>query len=121
MSAGGGQRTRREIRHRRLRKKVVGLPDRPRLNVFRSHQHFYAQLVNDVAGKVLRGWSTKDERLSRLATRGNIEAARALGAVVAADLSTNGVTKVVFDRGGFAYHGRVQAFAEAIRTGGIQV
>ena len=111
----------RHRRHRRLRKKVVGLPERPRLSVFRSHKHLSAQLVDDLAGKTLRGWSTADDQLKRLGTGGNVKAAEALGTLVAKDLSTAGVRQVVFDRGGYLYHGRVKALAEALRAGGIQV
>lgn len=111
----------RRIRHRRLRKKVVGLPDRPRLAIFRSHHHLQAQLVDDVSGKTLRGWSTKDDRLKPLARTGNVEAAKALGALIAKDVVSQGTTRLVFDRGGYLYHGRVKALAEALRAGGIQV
>ena len=111
----------RQKRHRRLRKKVVGLPERPRLCVFRSHQHLYAQLVDDTAGKTRTGWSTKDERLTHPARGGSVAAAKELGTLVAVDVLKQGVTQVVFDRGGYVYHGRVKAFAEAIRAGGIHV
>ena len=111
----------RRTRHRRLRKKVTGLPERPRLCVFRSHNHLYVQLVDDVAGKALCGWSTKDERLKHLKRGGNLDAAKELGALVAADAVKRGVTRVVFDRGGYVYHGRVKAQAEAARAGGLQV
>ena len=111
----------REIRHRRLRKKVVGLPERPRLCVFRSHKHLFVQLVDDVAGKSLHGWSTRDARLKTRTYGGNVDAAKALGALVAADLVQQGTTRIVFDRGGYLYHGRVKAFAEAVRAGGLQV
>ena len=104
-----------------MRKRVVGLPERPRLCVFRSHRQLYAQLVDDVAGKTLRGWSTKDERLASAARAGTVEAAAKLGVVVAADLAQGGVSRIVFDRGGYLYHGRIKALAEALRTGGIQV
>ena len=111
----------RVSRHRRLRKRVVGIADRPRLCVFRSQKHFYAQLIDDMAGRTLRGWSTKDERLQRLKSRGTVDAAKELGTVVAADLKQGGVGRVVFDRGGYQYHGRVKALAEALREGGIDV
>ena len=111
----------RITRHRRLRKKVVGLPERPRLCVYRSHKHFYAQLVNDVAGKTLLGWSTKDDRLKKTKSSGSVEAAKALGVIVATDLASKGIKVIVFDRGGYVYHGRVKALAEAVREGGIQV
>ncbi len=113
----------RQARHRRLRKKVVGMPERPRLCVFRSHKHLYAQLVDDVAGKTLQGWSTKDDRLKHLPKqqRGNTTSATELGTLVAADTVKRGIKRVVFDRGGYLYHGRVKALAEAVRAGGIQV
>ena len=111
----------RRTRHRRLRKKVVGMPHRPRLSVFRSHKHLYAQLIDDVAGKALCGWSTKDARLKQLPRTGNLDAAKALGALIASEAAKQGITRVVFDRGGYLYHGRVKALAEAIRAGGIQV
>ncbi len=121
MSRTGDREIGRHIRHRRLRKKVVGMPERPRLCIFRSHQHLYAQLVDDVAGKTVLGWSTKDERLKRLASKGTVEAAKELGTLVAQDAAKKGVSRVVFDRGGYLYHGRVKALAEAVRAGGIQV
>ncbi len=96
------------------------MPTRPRLCVFRSHKHFYAQLIDDIAGKTLLGWSTKDSRLKHLASRGTVAAAKELGALVAADASQKGLTAVVFDRGGYLYHGRVKALAEAMRSGGLQ-
>ena len=111
----------RHARHRRIRKRVVGLPDRPRLCVFRSHKHLYAQLIDDVAGKTLYGWSTQDERLKHLTARGNAAAAKELGALVASDAVQKGITRVVFDRGGYLFHGRVKALAEAVRAGGLQV
>ena len=110
----------RKHRHRRLRKKVVGLPERPRLAVFRSHKHLYAQLVDDVAGKTIIGWSTKDERL-KLKNGGNLDAAKGLGVIIAEDTTKKGISKIVFDRGGYVYHGRVKALAEAVRQGGLQV
>ena len=111
----------RHARHRRIRKRVVGLAERPRLCVFRSHKHFYAQLVDDVAGKTLFGWSTSDARLKHLKRQGGIAAAKELGTLVAADASQKGVSRVVFDRGGYLYHGRVKAFTDGVRAGGLQV
>jgi len=111
----------RHRRHRRLRKKVAGLPERLRLSVFRSHKQLYAQLIDDVAGKTLHGWSTKDERLKHLSAGGNLTAANALGVLIAGEATKQGITRIVFDRGGYLYHGRVKALAEALRAGGIQV
>ena len=112
----------RQARHRRLRKKVVGLPERPRLCVFRSHQHLYVQLVDDLAGKTLLGCSTRDEAFKTTTRRGsNVAAATALGQLIAVQARKQGITQVVFDRGGNLYHGRVKALAEAVREGGLQV
>ena len=121
MSLAADRAIGRRMRHRRLRKKVVGLPERPRLCVFRSHKHLYAQLVDDMAGRMVRGWSTLDERLQKRAAKGTVDAAKDLGTLVAADLKKDGVQRVVFDRGGYVYHGRVKAVAEALREGGIDV
>ena len=121
MSATRDREIGRHMRHRRLRKKVVGMPERSRLCIFRSHKHLYAQLVDDVAGKTLLGWSTKDERLKGVSRKGTLEAAKKLGELIAADASQQGKTRVVFDRGGYLYHGRVKALAEAVRAGGLQV
>ena len=121
MSAVQTADARRQIRHRRLRKKVAGLPGRPRLSVFRSHQHLYVQLIDDLAGKTLLGCSTKDQRLKRLSRHGTVAAAAELGKLVAAEAKQRGITAIVFDRGGYVYHGRVKALAEAVRAGGLQV
>ena len=122
MAAHTAARTRgRLARHSRLRKKVVGMPERPRLSVYRSHKHLYAQLVDDVAGKTLLGWSTKDERLKQLASGGNVAAAKELGVLIATDIVKQGTKRIVFDRGGYLYHGRVKALADAVRAGGLDV
>lgn len=110
---------RRQLRHRRIRKRVVGLPARPRLCVFRSHKHLYAQLVDDFAGKTLVGCSTKDKRLKPVGKGSNVAAATALGQLLAAEATKQGITQVVFDRSGYLYHGRIKAFADAARTGGL--
>ena len=97
------------------------MPDRPRLAVFRSHKHLYAQLVDDLAGKTLLGWSTKDDRLKAAGTGATVAAAKQLGGLVAADTVKQGIRQIVFDRGGYVYHGRVKALAEGVREGGLQV
>ncbi len=121
MSQGGERERGRWVRHRRLRKRIAGIPERPRLCVFRSHKHLYAQLVDDVAGKTLMGWSTRDKRLKHLTEFGNVAAAKALGELVATEVTQRGIRRAVFDRGGYLYHGRVQALAEAVRAAGVQV
>ena len=111
----------RRKRHRRLRKKVAGLPERPRLCVYRSHKHLYVQLIDDVASKTIKGWSTKDSRLKSLGRWSGVDAAKRLGGLVAEDAVKLGVSCAVFDRGGYLYHGRIQALADAVRAGGIHV
>ena len=111
----------RRARHERLRKKVIGSPQRPRLSIFRSNRHLYAQLVDDMAGKTLLGWSSKDARLKALKSRDTLEAAKALGTLIANDTTKQGIKGIVFDRGGYLYHGRVKALADAVRAGGLQV
>ena len=107
-------------RHRRIRKRVVGLTQRPRLCVYRSHQHLYAQLVDDFQGKVLVGVSTLDKEVRKAApSGGNVQAATVLGRRVAEVAKQQGITQVVFDRGGYIYHGRIKALADAAREGGL--
>jgi large subunit ribosomal protein L18 len=120
MSLSNQRRLGREARHARIRKRVVGSPQRPRLSLFRSHNHLYAQIIDDMAGKTLLGCSTKDERL-KLSSGGTVLAAQMLGKFMAGEASSKGIQKVVFDRGGYVYHGRVKAFADAVRSGGLQV
>ena len=111
----------RRARHQRLRKRVQGTREQPRMCVHRSLKNFSVQLVDDVQGKVLAGMSTKSKAFSQeLKKTGNVEAAGALGEKFAAVLREKGIEKVCFDRGGYLYHGRVKAFAEAARKGGIK-
>jgi large subunit ribosomal protein L18 len=109
----------RARRHRRVRKKVSGTAERPRLAVFRSNNHIYAQVIDDVAGRTLAAASTADATIKGGAT-GNVEAATKVGTLVAERAKAAGVEKVVFDRGGFRYHGRVAALADAARAGGLE-
>jgi large subunit ribosomal protein L18 len=111
----------RWARHRRLRKRVIGVAERPRLCVFRSHKHLYAQLVDDVIGKTLQGWSTKDKRLKAAGGGGTVDSAKELGSLIAADMAQKGIQRIVFDRGGYMYHGRVKALADSLRAGGLHV
>jgi large subunit ribosomal protein L18 len=107
-------------RHRRVRKKVAGTPDRPRLAVFRSNRHISAQVIDDTTGRTLVSASTQEPAL-RNGPTGNREAARSVGALIAQRAKQVGVTQVVFDRGGFRYHGRVAALADAAREEGLQL
>lgn len=110
----------RERRHRRVRKTVNGTPERPRLNVFRSLQHIYAQVIDDAAGNTVVSASTMDKEVRALCDGlAKADAAKVVGRVVAERALAQGVTKVVFDRGGFKYHGRVKALAEAAREAGL--
>ena len=110
---------RRKIRNRyRLRKVGKG---RPRLSVFRSSQHIYAQVIDDAAGRTLAAASSLDKDLrDKLKTGADIEAAKQVGALVADRAKAAGVTKLVFDRGGYIFHGRVKALADAARAGGLE-
>jgi large subunit ribosomal protein L18 len=110
----------RERRHRRVRKTVVGTPERPRLNVFRSLQHIYAQVIDDAAGNTVVSASTMDKEVRELCNGlAKADAAKVVGRVVAERALAQGVTKVVFDRGGYKYHGRVKALADAAREAGL--
>ncbi|MEH6937655.1 50S ribosomal protein L18 [Bacillus sp. JJ664] len=109
----------RKKRHARVRTKLSGTQERPRLNVYRSNNHIYAQIIDDVNGVTLASASTLDKELTINGT-GNIEAAKLVGNLVAKRATEKGVTVVVFDRGGYLYHGRVKALAEAAREAGLQ-
>ena len=109
----------RQRRHNRVRKKVFGTPERPRLAVFRSNRHISAQVIDDRAGRTLAAASTVEGPLRASAT-GNKDAAAAVGRLVAERARAAGVTAVVFDRGGNIYHGRVAALADAARDAGLE-
>ena len=109
----------RQRRHRRVRKAVRGTTDRPRLAVHRSNRHIVAQVIDDVTGRTLAAASTVESDL-RSGPTGNKQAAGQVGQRVAERAKAAGVTKVVFDRGGFQYHGRVAAVAEAAREAGLE-
>jgi len=118
------RRTRREARERRrarVRKKVFGMPERPRLAVYGSLNHIYVQIIDDIKGNTLVAASTLDKELKGLSIHGgNVEAARRVGGVVAKRALEKGIKKVVFDRGGFKFHGRIKALADAAREGGLE-
>jgi large subunit ribosomal protein L18 len=108
-------------RHLRVRKKINGTAERPRLSVFRSSKHIYAQLIDDEKGITLASASTLDKELrGKIANGGSVEAARQVGELIAKRAKEKGVAKVVFDRGGYLYHGRIQALADAAREGGLE-
>lgn len=109
----------RKKRHGRVRAKLSGTEVRPRLNVFRSNKHIYAQLVDDVKGVTLASASTLDKEVS-LESTGNLDAAVKVGELVAKRAVEKGIKAVVFDRGGYLYHGRVKALADAARENGLE-
>ena len=112
--------TRRRV-HRRLRKRLSGTESRPRLNVFRSLNHIYAQIVDDSNGQTLVTASSADKEVrGELKNGGNLAAAKSVGQALATRAKTAGIGRVVFDRGGYAYHGRVKALAEAARQAGLE-
>ncbi|MCW5932989.1 MAG: 50S ribosomal protein L18 [Fimbriimonadia bacterium] len=111
----------RKTRHQRIRKTLSGSPARPRLCVYRSLNHIYAQVVDDLQGNTLAAASTQDKELKeQLKGTGNKESAAAVGKLVAQRALDKGITQVVFDRGGFLYHGRIAALAEAAREAGLK-
>lgn len=111
----------RQARHSRVRKKVSGTPDRPRLNVYRSLNNIYAQIVDDEAGRTVVSASTLDPEVKgQIKSGGNVEAAKAVGELVAKRAQEKGIKQVVFDRGGYIFHGRVKTLAEAARSGGLE-
>ncbi len=112
----------RQLRRRRhVRSKIVGTQERPRLSVFRSNKHIYAQLIDDLSGVTLASASTCSADVGPdAAPGGNIKAAVGLGKKLAADAKSKGIGKAAFDRGHYRYHGRVKALADAAREGGLQ-
>jgi len=111
----------RKRRHRRVRKKIFGTPERPRLCVFRSLKHIYAQIIDDTIGHTLVAASTLDPALrEKIKGKTKTEQAREVGLLLAQKALAKGITKVAFDRGGYKYHGRVKALAEGARKGGLE-
>ncbi len=110
-----------KARHKRLRKKVTGTEQRPRLAVFRSSRHIYAQIINDNASQTLISASTLETDFKqKMSTTGNIAAAKLVGEILGKRAIEKGIKKVIFDRGGFHYHGRIKALADAVRQSGLE-
>ena len=105
--------------HKRIRHRVTGTGERPRLAVFRSLKHIYAQVIDDRAGKTLAAASS-GEKSSSVKSGGNLAGAKEIGKLIAERAKTKGISKVVFDRGGYLYHGRVKALADAAREAGLE-
>jgi len=120
MITKGDKNKARLKRHLRVRKKIQGTTLRPRLNIFRSSKHMYAQIIDDLKGVTLVAASTQDKDLTDLGNGGNVESARKVGELIAKRAKESGIEKVVFDRGGYLYHGRVKALADAAREAGLE-
>lgn len=120
MAAADLKKTRRRRRKLRVRKRIFGTPDRPRLTVFRSSKHIAVQVVDDVTGVTLcQAASLNKELRDQISYGGNIAAAKTIGTLVAERAKEKGITKVAFDRNGYRYHGRIKALADAAREGGL--
>ncbi len=109
----------RKKRHVRIRKRVVGSAERPRLSIYRSNLHVYAQVIDDTKGHTLAAASSAEAALKGEKNGGNLDGAKAVGKLIAERAKAAGIEKVVYDRGGYLYHGRVQALADAAREGGL--
>ena len=117
--ANRNKRTVRQAIHKRIRKKIEGTAERPRLAIFRSLNHIYAQIIDDVSGQTLASASTTESGFGER-SGGNIAAAKEVGKLIAERAKEKGINKVVFDRGGYIYHGRVRNLAEAAREAGLE-
>lgn len=106
--------------HERIRKKVLGTSERPRLNVYRSLNHIYVQVIDDLKGNTIVSASSAEDKKGERRTGGNLASAKQVGKAIAERAKAKGVSKVVFDRGGYIYHGRVKALADAAREAGLQ-
>ncbi|MCI0347808.1 MAG: 50S ribosomal protein L18 [Acidobacteriales bacterium] len=117
------QRSRNDVRqrvHKRIREKMLGTAERPRLNIYRSLNHIYAQIIDDTRGVTLAAASTMEEAKGKGKTGGSVARAKDVGRTIAERAKEKGVQKVVFDRGGYLYHGRIKALADAARQAGLQ-
>ena len=119
MSGTHNHYERRQIRRYRIRKRVTGSPERPRLSVFRSSKHIYAQLIDDIRGVTLATASSREDLAARVEGKGKTAVSAAVGKLLAERAREQGVEKVCFDRGGYLYHGRVKALADGARAGGL--
>ncbi|HYL16642.1 MAG TPA: 50S ribosomal protein L18 [Terriglobales bacterium] len=115
-----GKNATRQRVHDRIRKKMLGTAERPRLNVYRSLNHIYVQVIDDLKGQTLVSASSAEGKKGERRSGGNVAAAKATGKAIAERAKAKGITQVVFDRGGYLYHGRIKALADAAREGGLQ-
>jgi len=120
MSGRHDEKELRQIRHLRIRKKIRGTAARPRLSVYRSSIHIYAQLVDDVQGVTIASASSREDVQSKVEGKGRVAVSGAVGKLLAERAKAKGITQVSFDRGGFLYHGRVKALADGARAGGLE-
>lgn len=120
MSKTSVKLTARQKRADRIRIKISGTAERPRMSVYRSNRHIYVQLIDDTQHKTLVAMSTEDKELDRSTIKGKCEQAKQVGILIASKAKHIGIEKVVFDRGGYLYHGRVKALSEGAREGGLQ-
>jgi large subunit ribosomal protein L18 len=120
MSGRHDKYERRAIRHLRIRKRVRGTTARPRLSVFRSARHIYAQIIDDVRGVTLAAASSRDDIQSRVEGKGKVAVSSAVGKLLAERAKVHGLASVCFDRGGYLFHGRVKALADGARAGGLE-
>lgn len=109
----------RQKRIKRIRKKITGTPERPRMRVYKSAKHFYAQVIDDAKGHTLVSMSSLDKSVTGEDIKGKCDQARKVGKLLAEKAKSAGIKKVVLDRGGYIYHGRVKAFSEGAREGGL--
>lgn len=110
----------RAKRIKRIRKKITGTAEKPRLRVFKSNKHIYAQVIDDVSGTTVASMSTVDKGFAEIDEKGKIGAAKQVGTLIAERAKAAGINEVVFDRGGYIYHGRVKALSEGAREGGLK-
>jgi large subunit ribosomal protein L18 len=121
MSAPKSRNALRVRRHARVRSRVNGRPDRPRLSIFRSLNHVYAQLIDDATGKTIAAASTREKAVAEgLESKSSAAAAGKVGKIIAERAKAAGISSVVFDRGGYKYHGRIKALADAARGAGLE-
>ncbi len=121
MSGQHNKHERRQIRRLRIRKRVAGTAERPRLSVYRSACHIYAQLVDDVRGTTLTAASSREDLASRIEGKGKTAVSFAVGKLIGERAQQQGIAKVAFDRGGYLYHGRVKALADGARAAGLKL
>jgi large subunit ribosomal protein L18 len=115
-----GKNQKRGFVHTRIRKQLQGTAERPRLNVYRSLNHIYVQVIDDLHGKTLVSASTVEGAKANKRTGGNVASAKEIGKRIAERAKEKGIAKVIFDRGGYLYHGRIKALADAARAAGLQ-